>query len=86
MGAHGLSNGPIATINMETTPNQIGSKPSAVMSGKVSCRVSSSSGISSMNMLTMKSAMTMPMITTQRLRFISLTSSTAVCGIRLSVM
>src|SRR5262249_55198792 len=36
---------PIATIIIEITPNQIGSKPSEVINGKVSCSVSRRRGI-----------------------------------------
>ena len=50
----GGNTSPIATISIDMTPNQTGSKPSEAMSGNVSCSVRSRSGSSSMNMLTTK--------------------------------
>ena len=82
----GGNTSPIATIIIDITPNQTGSKPSEVISGKVSCSVSSSSGISSMNILMTKYATTMPIMTTQRLRSIAVTTVTTSCGMRLSAM
>ena len=45
---------PMHTIMIDMTPNQMGSNPRCVISGKVSCRVRRRSGISSMNMLMTK--------------------------------
>src|SRR4029453_2889746 len=82
----GGNTSPIETMSIDMTPNHTGSNPSETINGNVSCKVSRSSGSSSMNMLTTKEAMTMTEMTTQRLRSSAVTAATTCWGIWLIAM